>query len=183
VTAAGAGPDLSRRLEGLERQQRRLKVWGAGLAVLLLTALAGVGVTLHRAPPSGGEVAARTLTLHDPVIGAGRAWLGPRDGGLRLDLLDREGKVRTTLGLDRNGDPSLKLYDRGYKLRAELALNPQGDPGLNLVDQAGLLRVALGSIGPGYQEAAANLERPLSSLVLFNQDGAPVWRAPLNWRR
>jgi hypothetical protein len=179
---AEGGQETSRRLEHLERQQRGLKAWGAVLAVLLLGALAGLGFTLSRSAPPG-EVTARVLTIHDPGAGACRAWLGPRDGGLCLDLLDREGKVRTTLGLDREGDPSLKLYDRSYKLRAELALTTQGDPGLSLADQAGLLRVALGSIPPGYQEAAANLERPLSSLVLFNQDGVPMWRAPLYWRR
>ncbi|HEX9884019.1 MAG TPA: hypothetical protein VGA79_08650, partial [Desulfobaccales bacterium] len=106
-----------------------------------------------------------------------------RDGGLYLDLLDQEGKIRTTLGLNQEGDPLLQLYDRSHKLRAELALTAQGDPGLSLVDQAGRLRLALGSINPRYQAPADTLERPLSSLVLFNQDGVPVWRAPLHWRR
>ena len=179
---AGPGGLVSRRLERLERQQGRLKLWGGLVAVLWLVALAGLGLTLTRSPKAGGAITAPALTIHDPG-GACRAWLGPREGGLYLDLLDRDGKIRTTLGLDKEGDPSLQFYDRGLKLRAELALNPEGEPGLSLVDQAGLLRVALGQVNPRYQVPADTLGRPLSSLVLFNQDGVPVWRAPQRWHR
>jgi len=178
----GPGDPVSRRLEQLEHRQRRLQVWGALVAALWLAALAGLGFMMYGAPQAGRALTAPALTLHG-AGGARRAWLGPRDGGLYLDLLDQEGKIRTTLGLNQEGDPLLQLYDRSHKLRAELALTAQGEPGLSLADQTGRLRVALGSINPRYQAPADTLERPLSSLVLFNQDGVPVWRAPLHWRR
>ncbi len=207
-TEAGPGFLVGRRLDQLERQHGRLKIWSSLLTAVLLVALAGLGFTLAKvlpltqvapkpggevaapapggevkAPAPGGELLARALTIQDPDGGASRAWLGPRDGGLYLDLMDGEGKIRTTLGLDKAGDPSLKLYDQSHNLRAELALSPAGEPGLSLVDAAGLLRVALGGINPGFQVPEELQERPLSSLVLFNQDGVPVWRAPLRWRR
>jgi hypothetical protein len=178
----GPGDPVSRRLEKLEHRHRWLQVWGALVAGLWLAALVGLAFMMHRAPQRSVDLTAPALTIHD-AGGARRAWLGPRDGGLYLDLLDQEGKIRTTLGLNQEGDPLLQLYDRSHKLRAELALTAAGDPGLSLVDQAGRLRVALGSINPRYQAPADILERPLSSLVLFNQDGVPVWRAPLHWRR
>jgi hypothetical protein len=199
----GEGLRLKLRLEQLERQQNRLKVWSGLLSGLLLVALAGLVFTVVQkptpvqvasqpaappplevsAPAPVGEVTARTLTIQDPAGGAAQARLGARDGGLYLDLLDKDGQVRTVLGLDKAGDPSLQLYDRSHKLRAELALDPQGDPGLSLTDQADLLRVALGRPGPRYQMPAELEDRPLDSLVLINQDGVPVWRAPLRWRR
>ena len=178
----GPGDPVSRRLEQLEHRQRRLQVWGALVAGLWLAALVGLGFMMHQAPQGSVALTAPALSLHD-AGGARRAWLGPRDGGLYLDLLDQEGKIRTTLGLNQEGDPLLQLYDRSHQLRAELALTAAGEPGLGLVDQAGRLRVALGSLNPRYQAPADTLERPLSSLVLFNQDGVPVWRAPLHWRR
>ena len=184
----------------LEDQHRRLKVWGSLLAALGLVVLAGLGfmvnrslrvnqaskaasgITASQASREGGPITAPALAIHD-ASGACRAWLGPRDGGLYLDLMDQDGKARTTLGLNQEGDPSFKLYDRDQKLRAELALSSDGDPGLSLVDQAGLLRVGLGHIDPRYQAPEEIRERPLSSLVIFNQDGVPVWQAPLHWRR
>jgi hypothetical protein len=179
----GESQEVNRRLGRLERRLGRVKTWGALAAALVLVAVAGLGFSLNRGPEPGGSLTAPALTIHDPQGGACRAWLGLRDGGLCLDLLDRDGKIRSTWGLDKDGDPSLQFYDRDHKLRAELALGAQGDPGLSLVDQAGRLRVALGGIGPGYQVPPDILERPLSSLVLFNQDGVPVWRAPLRWHR
>jgi hypothetical protein len=178
----GPGDLVSRRLEKLEHRHRWLQVWGVLVAGLWLAALVGLAFMMHRAPQGSVALTAPALTIHD-AGGARRAWLGPRDGGLYLDLLDQEGKIRTTLGLNQDGDPLLQLYDRSHKLRAELALTAAGEPGLSLADQAGWLRVALGSISPRYQVPADILERPLSSLVLFNQDGVPVWRAPLHWRR
>jgi hypothetical protein len=198
----GEGLRLKLRLEQLERQQNRLKVWSGLLSGLLVVALAGLVFTLVQkqtplkvasqpapppvevsAPAPVGEVTARTLTIQDPAGGAAQARLGARDGGLYLDLLDKDGQVRTALGLDQAGDPSLQLYDRSHKLRAELALDPQGDAGLSLTDNSDLLRVALGRPGPRYQVPAELQDRPLDSLVLLNQDGIPVWRAPLRWRR
>jgi hypothetical protein len=178
----GEDVEVSRHLRRLERQTRGLRVWSGLLTAALLAALAGLGLLLAQLPKAGSPLTAPALTIHDPG-GACRAWLGPRDGGLYLDLLDRNGKIRTTLGLDKEGDPLLQLYDRGHKLRAELGLNPEGEPGLSLVDQAGRLRVALGQVNPGYQVPADIRERPLSSLVIFNQEGVPIWRAPLYWRR
>jgi hypothetical protein len=178
----GPGDPVSRRLEHLEHRQRRLQVWGALVAGLWLAALAGLAFMMYGPSQRSVALTAPAVSIHD-AGGARRAWLGPRDGGLYLDLLDQEGKIRTTLGLNREGDPLLQLYDRSHMLRAELALTPAGEPGLSLVDQAGRLRVALGTISPRYQAPADIMERPLSSLVLFNQDGVPVWRAPLRWRR
>lgn len=170
-----------RRLEGLERQNRGLKWAGGVIAALLLLTMAGLGFLLHRAQPGGGPLTTQTLVITDPA-GAPRAWLGARQGAVQLELYDQAGQVRTTLGVGSKGDPGLFMYDGVRKPRAELALTPEGEPGLSLVDADGLLRVALGKINPKYPVPAYTLERPVSSLVLFNKDGNPVWNAPLRWR-
>jgi len=174
--------DLSNRLGRLERQNRRMKLWGGALLVLWLAALAGLGSLAHRARPRPGPVATEALAIKSQA-GNLQAWLGTRAGVPSLEFYDREGKVRTVLGLGQDGAPRLTLFDGQQRPRAELALGPGEEAGLSLVDQAGLLRAALGIIDPKYQVPPYLQERPVSSLVLFNQEGTPVWHAPLKFRR
>lgn len=174
--------EVGRRLARVERQGRLLP-WAAGvMLVLWLIITAGLGVVLHRTFWQDAVVTAQAITLKD-LTGLTRVWLGVRDGEVGLELFDPTGKRRTALGVGTGGAPALVLFDGEERLRAQLGLAPDGDPGLNLVDRAGLLRVALGRIDRRYQSPQSPLERPLSSLVLFNQEGIPVWHAPLRWRR
>ncbi len=133
-------------------------------------------------PASGTPLTTETLVITDGA-GKTRARLGTREGAVQLELYDGQGKVRTALGLGPEGEPGLTLYDAGEKPRAQIALTSEDEPGLCLTDDSGLLRVALGKIAPKYEVPAAIQERPVSSLVIFNQEGTPVWRAPLRWRR
>ncbi len=183
-TTAGKEDDMEKgpHLAQLQRQIRGLKLGSGLLAATMLAAWVAVGILWTSPPQQVKPHPAEAFTLKDDR-GVARAWLGLKTGGVRLDLMDNQAKVRTTLALDQEGAPRLQLYDAHEKLRSELALNSQGEPGLSLIDQAGLLRVALGRVSPGFQASEETQERPLDSLVLFNQNGYAVWRAPLRWRR
>ncbi len=174
------------RLERLERQNRRLKFAGLAVLVLLLAAVTGLGylVNLSRwRPPAPTTLAAQALVVNR-ADGSRGAWLGEQEGAVRLTLYDGQGRVRLALGLAANGEPAMQLYDQQQILRAELGLDSGGEPGAGLLDQAGLLRVALGKVKAKGQVGEDILaDRPLHSLVLINQEGVPVWRAPQRWHR
>ena len=190
--ASGPAAALEPRLRRLERQQRRLKFFGGVLGALVLAVLAALGTLALRDQPqpvpvvqeslARGQVATQALLIKDEA-GSTRAWLGVRGGVPSLELYDRGGKMRTALGLDPDGAPRLALLDGQQRPRLELALGPGEEAGLSLVDREGLLRAALGSIDPKYRVPPYLLERPVSSLVLFNKEGDPVWHAPLKFRR
>ncbi len=173
-------------LEKLERSNRRLKLAGAFFSMLLIIALASLaflmGQVQWRDGRPDGLIEANTLVIRGQG-GISRAWLGEKDGTVLLNLLDKAGKFRASMALGADGEPSLRLYDKGQKLRAELGLSADGEPGVNLLDQNGILRAALGSprLELGKAEPAGLL--PFSSLVLFNEDGNPIWQAPRRWRR
>jgi hypothetical protein len=78
--------------------------------------------------------------------GAIQAFLGDKDGQVRLDLWDRQGKRRASLGLGADGTPGLALYDREQRLRAELSLGPDGAPKFDLRDKLSLQSHAVPSV-------------------------------------
>lgn len=167
-------------LEKLERSNRRLKLVGAFFSMLLLITLAGLAFIMSqvqwRDGLRDGLVEANSLVIRGQG-GISRAWLGEKDGTVRLDLLDKAGKFRSSMALGAEGEPGLLLYDKGQKLRAELGLRAEGEPQINLLDQNGILRAALGStrLEPGKAELAG---LPVSSLVFFSEDGNPIWQVP-----
>jgi len=112
-------PDqLTRRLDRLERENRRLKFVGA-LALLGLGALTVMGQT---APTS----VANTLEAE------------------RFVLRDNAGNVRATLGLRPDGTAALALADDTQQDRAVLSVTAPGQASVDLSDRAGHLRAGLG---------------------------------------
>jgi hypothetical protein len=190
VPQGQAADGLMERLEHLEQQSRLMK-WLGGMGLALLLAALGLAsyatnrILVPKPKPVAvqHEVTAPALVITGET-GAPVARLGSGQNGVRLEFLDHQGGVRASLGLQRDGSPHFGLYDEQQHLRAELALaGPEAEPGLGLVDRAGLLRVALGSIDPRFKVPEYLLERPVSSLVLINKDGDPIWHAPTKWRR
>ena len=57
-----------------------------------------------------------------------------------IELLDKNGKVRTALHLDQKGHPSLLLLDCNEKVNLGLALKKDGEPRLDLYDPNEKLR-------------------------------------------
>jgi len=128
---------LLARLEYLERQNRRLKRYGAFMLGLLGLMLAGLLFWFFRPQPPGPLVV-ESLEVRDPK-GVIRAWLGDKQGQAELDLRDRQGKRRAALSLGPDGSPGLALYDQNQRLRAALNLGPDGVPRLDLQNKLDLV--------------------------------------------
>ena len=140
-------PDLQaivERLEGLERENRRLK--RAGLAVLFLAA---AGLLLGQARPSR-TVETEKFVLKD-VSGNTRAMLGLVEGNALLVLYgsqsDMKKGVLAEVGAGPTG-PFLWLFDTQSVLRARLELGA-GDPSHSFFDVDGKPRTEMGSGAKG----------------------------------
>src|SRR5947209_3129688 len=84
------------RLDGLERENRRLR-WIAGGLLVGVVVLGAVAIF-------GPDRARRTLVAE------------------RLVIRDREGRVRASFGLDASGLPGLKIFDRRGLEQIELGI-------------------------------------------------------------
>ncbi len=109
---------LARRVERVERENRRLKQAGVvALAVIAAIVLMGKA-TWKLAPPGkpGKVVGAEQFIVHDA-----------------------RGGVRATLGTLPDGTVRLVLYDRGNpgETRVILSAGPEGSPVLSFSDKAG----------------------------------------------
>jgi hypothetical protein len=118
------------------------------------------------------------------------------EGGLNFGLNDKKGKKTVfmevddkgaaTLGMgipnirfsvSADGRPLLYLSD-GTRPRAVLGLWPDGDPYLTLSGKDGNRRAVLGRIEPESSQVAIIDKRPISSLVLYGEDGMVIWNTP-----
>jgi hypothetical protein len=193
--------ELGKRLERVERSVRRYRA-ALGIAGLLLAggllitatlSATGRALTSTSAP---AQIVARSFVLVD-ANGRTRAELGIDALGPFLRLLDKAGNMRVTLDTagevpapavhDKAGNmradgyllggPSLGLFDKAGKQRVTLGV--VGDaPGLSLYDTAGNLRAALGTVPLENTATGSTETRAESSLVLFNQRGRVLWKAP-----
>lgn len=123
------------RLEKLERQNRRQKMYWAIILAVLGLILATQAYVLFRPLPSG--LAGEAVEVRD-ADGKVQATLGTHGGKGGLELWDPEGHRRATLGLGSQGAPHLAFYDREQRVRAELNLGPYGEPKFTLRDQRSL---------------------------------------------
>jgi hypothetical protein len=135
---------LARRIERLERANRRLK--GIGAAVLLA---ASTVVLMGQAPTEEDLVDSTeseefVLTNADGEV---RARLGtdPHAAGefSGLILYDASGRRRVRIGSDASEAPSLQLLDQEEKPRLTLGLDNAGDSTVSLLDVNHVERVAL----------------------------------------
>ena len=72
--------------------------------------------------------------------------------------------------------PGLYLMDGS--IRAKLQLDDDGSPRLELLDANSRARAVLGPTVLETIRTGESIERPESSLVLFDKDGKVLWRAP-----
>jgi hypothetical protein len=128
---------LLARLENLERQNRRQRLY-QGFILVLLGLILGAQAFWFFRPHPPGPLEVESLAVRDPN-GVLRAWLGPKPGKIGLDLWDQKGKRRATLSLGPEGSPGLALYDQDQRLRAELNLGPDGAPKFTLRDKLSLM--------------------------------------------
>lgn len=140
---------VARRLERLERENRRLK--GAGTALVLgLVAILLMGQAL----PKGRTVEAEKFVLKD-----------------------KAGKIRAVLGEGPDDERGLIVYDQNQRPRAMVAMDQNDEPMVRLVNEAGVDRVFLyPSIGVRVQGdgPSASLGVPYGNeptLQLTDKDG------------
>jgi hypothetical protein len=135
---------LVRRLEKLERQNRRFRI-GALLVLLMVGSLVVIG-----ARPAN-VIQAEKFVLVDQS-GRTLATLGPDANGLPgLSIKDiSTGKERGWLGLwGRGKEVGLGLYDQNEKERSRLGILADGTTRLSISDDSGNLRAWLGQSGNG----------------------------------
>ncbi len=185
-------PDLQaivKRLDRLERQNRRMKQAG----ILLLVIVSAV-LLIDLAAPKSRIVEAEKFVLRDSA-GKPRGGLTVTEEGSALELYDTNQKLRVALGIP-SGMPNLTLNDANETGRVMLAIAPSGS-GLVLADRSGsfmaqldvaedggtrlLLQDSQGfasSIGNVYSTSTKNNVTSAASVVLLGKDGKVIWHAP-----
>ncbi len=191
-------PDLRslvKRLEKVERQNRRLKQAG----VMALIAV-GVILLMGQATPKNRTVEAQAFILRD-AEGVVRAELKMTPGGSSLLLKSSKGSSAIDLGVI-DGMPTFFMFDRenappvvtlmanrSLNNRAILELNGlQGNSGVLLVveqGRSGLQLTDAEGFGSALGRGEINLpitgessKTSAASLVMFGKDGRVIWRAP-----
>jgi hypothetical protein len=162
--AAQAPDPVTQRLDRLERQNYRLRLWGGIVLVGLVTVLLLESV-LPRRP-------ARTVEAEKFIlVGPGgnlRAGLSVEPNGMvGLAFLDKERRTRAGLAVQPDGSPSLRLFATDARSRVTLTVAPDGSPMLLL-------------LGPDEQPRAMLVVRAGGSpgLQLLDTGGRVIWRAP-----
>ena len=187
---------LARRLDQVERENRRLKQAG----VVVLAVIAAV-VLMGQA--TKGKVAkvveAEKFVLRD-ADGKGRARLESLPSGLvRLALLDKDENIQSVLGVGIVGTPSLVLAGRnnktilttsflsvsgkGGKSRLTLAVLPSGEQSLVLTDNTGRTQAELaievdGSSTFGLFDRTGTARAVLGSISLENAETGVIEKRP-----
>ncbi len=112
------------------------------------------------------------------ISGDGPEDLRDRWSKTGLIFYDQAGKDRASLYVMTTGRPGLGLRDGENALRASLALSRDGSPYLSLGDEKGKERATLGHTELKLTQTEEVIQRPASSLVLFDKEGKLIWRAP-----
>jgi len=117
-----------------------------------------------------------SLLLYDPK---GSVSLSAAVGGDGNPVFGLRGKGGTnmTLAIRSDGSPVFAMRDKKGKLRCILRLAPDGSPVLGLQDENGIARAVLGSMSGKVADRVPST-RPVSSLVLFDENEKVVWQAP-----
>ncbi len=151
-----------KRLEKVERQNRRMKVGG-----IIISLVASASLLMGQAMPKPTTVEGEAFVVRDATGNQRAALHLTPDGGAALSFFDLAGKIRAALRVDREGSPDLTLLDEAAKIRAILRVERAGLPGLVFFDQAGRARATL------YVESEGS-----AVLQLSRKDEKVFWRAP-----
>jgi len=176
---------------------------GAGLSSVLLNGRAAFGGEMAIKPAHPGPVQDTIRTRRVELVdkkGKVRATfaLGPDDSP-SLNLYDEKGGPLVSLGVvsgpwpilklqglggsailllvSSTGSPTMAMQDTKGKARGVFRLGPDGSPVLALQDKRGKSRVVMGRIAPQVT-GGAEMTRPISSIVLFDEKEKVIWEAP-----
>ncbi len=169
---------VARRLEAIERENRRLRrltgILLAGLAILLGLTASLLVVYAREATATADVIQAQRFVLRDQD-GLIRAILGVQpDGSTRFALQDRDGRPRLQLTLLGDGSPGVALKDREGRNRAVLALPPDDMAQLVFADRDGYNRASLGlSVDHGSTLMLADPNGEPRAFLAVGVDGTP----------
>jgi hypothetical protein len=126
---SGPGPDLvlTRRVEELERDNRRLRRLGTYMLV-------GIGTLLGLTTSIIVVAARHGMPGFVPQVTESRRFL----------LRDADGQVRATLGMNKKGAAQFSLEDAAGHDRVRLSVLDDGSSGVAFVDSAGASRIVMG---------------------------------------
>jgi len=146
------------RLEQLEKQNRRLKLTGALLAIIVLSFL-----SMGLISQEGKLLEAENFLLRDKEGRVRAAFFLNEAGGVGITLLNSSSQERLTMGVEQNGNAFLRLVDDNGKPRLSLA-NDRTGTGIILTDRFGEPRASLSESNNEYR---LNLSGKKGSISLF----------------
>lgn len=174
---------LVQRLDRLERDNRRMKRFGA-LVIVLIAAVVLMGQSTISKVVS--VVEAEKFVLRDSS-GRKRALLTASDSNVTFSLYDRKGAIGVSLETIDDKGSSLFLTDKKSKIRL-LLRSKEGMPKVMIIDKNGRIRAVLGRTSDKevilertpYWKVKTELykNRPESSLVLYGKEGRLIWSTP-----
>ncbi len=187
---------LTRRLETVERDNRRLRRLGlmmlVGVGILLgLTTAIIVVASRHGLPGTVPQVAeARKFLLRDREGRIRGVWGTNEDGAAQLQIQDNAGRTRMRFTVQPDGASGLAFVDSANSSRIVVGILPDESANVVLADQGGKTRAVLG-ISPngattlvfadrgGVTKAGIGVDtRGLGTLNLVDRPGSQPEEAP-----
>lgn len=164
---------ITSRMDRLEKQNRWLKR-------VMCVIVAGLGVTLlmAQAAPKARVIEAERFVLKDGNGKTRGQWYVRDNGKTVFCQYSKRGKVRNAMIIEPDNSPRMYIYDKNEKVRAYLGEDYSGSPSLGLIDENETLRASLGRIELLKAGSEVGDQLPLSSLVLFDEQGKAVFQAP-----
>ena len=135
---------LERRLDRLERQNRRIRTSAIATAIAAVLLMASMGQSDRRPSAGANIVEAERFVLRD-ASGVVRARLSAdAQGRTSLTLLDKSERSRVALGIAADGAPILVFGDAdGRTTRMELSVRADGAATIGIGDGKGRFRTTL----------------------------------------
>jgi hypothetical protein len=189
--------ELARRLERLERDNRRLKGFAVG-ALVLATALFGI----YAAQPVPEKITAHEFDVVDSTGKIRMKMFVHSSGEPAIRLLDAQGKARVAMGvlpsgepgialsdaqgkagammeIDSSGEPNIHVFDAQHKERVKINVNSSGEPSIELSDPQGF-SMDLGTTGTVNRITGETQRTSAASIVMFgnDKDHKVIWQAP-----
>jgi hypothetical protein len=112
--------------------------------------------------------------------GKGRIVFAIADDKPLIAIVDENGKLRLSISPNNDDNQSIIIYDKLGNNRLSISLNKDEEPSIDLYDKLKNARLSLGSVYLVKEKTGTEIKRPASSLVLFNEKGNVIWKAPID---
>lgn len=189
--------EFAKRLEKLERDNRRLKAI-AFAVIILAAALCGIYATqpvpeeimAHRfdlvdnsgtvrASMNVGTSGMSAVTVYNADGRPGAVMVTSTSGGSVVGAYSPDGKSHALMGAPASGGSEFGLSDASGSPRLGMNVSPSGDPVIKLSDEYGYI-MGLGSMSTVMPGKGERLQSSAASIVMFGNDKKHhvIWKAP-----